>query len=43
MNSKRAKKLKRIAVEISAKDRLSFDLVYKQIKKISNKNKNIKI
>lgn len=43
MNGKKAKALRKISKEISLKENLNVDSVYKRIKKISNKNKKIKV
>lgn len=43
MNGKKAKALRKISKEISFKENLSERSVYKRIKKISNKNKKIKV
>lgn len=43
MNGKKAKKIRKISKEIASKENLNADSVYKRIKKISNKNKKIKV
>lgn len=43
MNSKKAKKLRHIAVQIADKEQLSEAVVYGRIKKISRKNKKLKV